>query len=444
MQLHLVFLNIEGTLPMQRKLSTLQEVQEQYAWFKRMRDTQPVWLDESSGCWHVFRFTDVNTVTTDYHLFSSERQQGIQQESSNNSDTTQVTTEAQDGRKRGMKPTLLGMDPPQHRQYRNLVSPSFTPRALSRLSGRITAITQELLDEVRPTGHMDFVTDFAYPLPTIVIAEMLGIPTSDRPLFKQWADGLLNFQLSDAEVVKPEQRSQNNPEIQRMNRLFEEMYDYFEVILEERRKQPREDMMSELLAAEIDGERLSMDDQISFCILLLLAGHVTTTNLLGQAIRCLSEHPDALAQLRLQPDLIPGAIEEVLRYASPVWRILRTTKTDVTIEGVTIPAHSLVFSWLASANRDERQFSEPERFDIRRTPNHHLAFGHGIHFCIGAPLSRLEASIALPMLIEQLPDLQVVSDHPLELYRGSILFGFKHMPVTFNVSAPAGEKTLSF
>ncbi len=189
--------------------------------------------------------------------------------------------------------------------------------------------------------------------------------------------------------------------------------------------------MSELLAAEVDGERLSLEDTVSFCILLLLAGHVTTTNLLSQAIRCFSEHPDALAQVRRQPDLMPGAIEEVLRYASPVWRLLRVTKTDVTMEGVTIPADSLVFAWLASANRDERQFPDPETFNIRRTPNHHLAFGHGIHFCVGAPLTRLEASIALPMLIEQLPDLHVVTDQRSELFEGRFLFGFKHLPVAF-------------
>src|SRR5215470_16541008 len=188
------------------------------------------------------------------------------------------------------------------------------------------------------------------------------------------------------------------------------MSDYFRQMLEERKRAPRQDMMSDLLAAEVDGDHLSMEDVISFSTLLLLAGHVTTTNLLSQAIRCFDEHPEALSQLRKQPELMPTAIEEVLRYASPVWRLVRTTTTAVTIEGVTIPADAPVFAWLASANRDERQFSEPQRFDITRTSNRHIAFGHGIHFCIGAPLSRLEASIALPMMVEQLADLHVVHD----------------------------------
>ncbi len=411
---------------MLNKLSTLQDVQELYAWFQKMRDTQPVWLDENSGFWHVFRFPDVNTVITDYYLFSSVRFR--------NTGTDPATTAAQNGGRHGFGRMLTQIDPPQHRQYRNLVSPSFTPRALSRLSGRIAAIAQELLDRVRATGRMDFVTDFAYPLPATVIAEMLGVPTSDRPLFKQWADGLFDSQLSDAEM----EQLLNQPEAaHRFMRISEEMSGYFKAMLEDRRRQPREDMMSELLAAEIDGERLSLEDVISFCILLLLAGHVTTTNLLSQAVRCFSEHPAVLAQLRKQPELMPGAIEEVLRYASPIWRVLRTTKSEVTLEDVTIPANSWVFSWLASANRDEGQFSEPERFDITRTPNHHLAFGHGIHFCLGAPLARLEAAIALPMLVEQLADLHVVSDHPLELLEGLALFGFKHLPIAFTASEPA-------
>jgi cytochrome P450 len=419
---------------MQHRLSTLQDVQGHYAWLRQMRDTQPVWLDESSGCWHVFRYEDVYSVITDYHLFSSERRQRAVERSGR---AAMADTSDRNGHERRPGRSLLAMDPPQHRQYRNLVSPSFTPRALARLSGRIAAIAQELLDQVRTRGRMDMVTDFAYPLPTIVIAEMLGVPSTDRPLFKQWADGLLSRQLSDAEFFKPGQEQRDNPEMRRLTQLFDEMSDYFEQMLEDRRSRPRNDMMSELQSAEVDGERLSREDAISFCILLLLAGHVTTTNLLGQAIRCFDEHPAALERLRRQPELMPQALEEVLRYASPVWRLVRTTTTDVTLAGVTIPAHAPVFGWLASANRDERQFPQPERFDVTRDPNRHIAFGHGIHFCIGAPLSRLEVSIALPLLVEQLADLHVVHDQPLELFEGRVLFGFKHLPVTFTAIEPA-------
>ena len=178
-----------------------------------------------------------------------------------------------------------------------------------------------------------------------------------------------------------------------------------------------------------------MEDAISFSTLLLLAGHVTTTNLLSQAIRCFDEHPEALSQLRKQPELMPTAIEEVLRYASPVWRLVRTTKQEVTLAGVTIPKDEFIFTWLASANRDPRQFAEPERFDITRTPNRHVAFGHGIHFCIGAPLSRMEAAVALPMIIKQLPNLRVIPDDSPELFEGRLLFGFKRLPIAFDKAA---------
>ncbi|HEU5381034.1 MAG TPA: cytochrome P450 [Ktedonobacteraceae bacterium] len=407
---------------MQQTHSMLSEVQRQYDWFQRMRDTQPVWLDEQSGCWHVFRYTDVHTTITDYTIFSSERR--LQRRAFQN--TTRPEGEQFDGR------NILVMDPPEHRQYRNLVSSAFTPRAIERLRGRVAEITQGLLDEARTTGKMDFATDIAYPLPTIVIAEMLGVPTSDRPLFKRWADALLDQQLNDAEFFQSEEQQRNNPQIQRFTRTFEEMTDYFKHMLEERKREPREDMMTDLLAASIDGEHLSMADTISFCNILLLAGHVTTTNLLGQAIRCFDQYPEALEQVRQKPELMPGAIEEVLRFASPVWRLVRTTHQEVVVSGVTIPKDATIFAWLASANRDPEQFPEPEHFNITRTPNKHVAFGHGIHFCIGAPLSRMEASVALPMIVNQLPNLHVERDRA-ELFEGRLLFGFKHLPITFDV-----------
>ncbi len=326
---------------------------------------------------------------------------------------------------------LLIMDPPEHRQYRNLVSYAFTPRAIDRLRGRVAEITQQLLDEARKPGKMDFATEIAYPLPTIVIAELLGVPTSDRPLFRRWAEALLSRQLSDAEFFKPEEEQRDNPEMQHLRRTFEEMSDYFKQMLGERKQAPRDDMMSDLLKASVDGEHLSMEDTISFCTILLLAGHVTTTNLLSQAIRCFDEHPDVLELVRKQPEVMPEAIEEVLRYASPVWRLVRTTRETVEIAGVTIPKNQTVFAWLASANRDPAQFPEAERFIPTRTPNRHVAFGHGVHFCIGAPLSRMEASVALPMILTQLPHLRVAYEESPQLFEGRALFGFKRLPITF-------------
>jgi Cytochrome P450 len=398
---------------MLEQLSTLQDVQKLYDWFADMRAQQPVWLDERSDCWHVFRYADVSRVITDSTLFSSERPQNM------------AMRPADAGR------SLIAMDPPEHRQYRDLVSSSFTPRALAQLSERIKTIVQELLDQVRSNGSMDMVSDLAYPLPTIVIAEMLGVPTDDRPLFKKWADSLLSRQLSDADLFKPGKDITTNAAAKKSQRAFNEMRDYFRQMLKEREQSPRADMMTELQHAEIDGQKLQENDVISFCILLLLAGHITTTNLLQQAILCFERYPEVREQLQAQPELMPKAIEEVLRYASPIWRIIRTAKEDVVLADQQIAAGSVIFCWLASANRDETQFAQPDHFDLYRAQNRHVAFGHGIHFCLGAPLSRLEASIALPMILQQLPDLHLRDNTPLALQDSRILFGFKRMPMTF-------------
>lgn len=400
-------------------LNSVQDAQYLYRWFERMRETQPIWRDDQSGCWHVFRYQDVYRVITEFSTFSSEVRRFPEPHAENGSTR--------------MGRNLIVMDPPQHRKYRDLVAPAFTPRALARLSGRIATITQDLLDEVKPKGRMDIASDLAYPLPTIVISELLGVPTSDRPMFRRWADELLSQQLSDAELL--DEQTQRT----RLSANFQEMSDYFQTMLDERKRHPRADLMSDLLTAEVDGERLSMEDTISFCILLLIAGHITTTNLLTQAIRCFDEYPDVMEELRRQPELMPGAIEEVLRYASPVWRLIRAAKTEVTLHGETIPAGALIFAWVASANRDGAQFPQPEQFDIRRSPNKHVAFGHGIHFCVGAPLSRLEASIALPMILEQLQDLRREPGQPGELFSGRLLFGFKHLPVVFTPLEAAPE-----
>jgi cytochrome P450 len=396
------------------ELSTLGQVQEMYQWFDHMRAEQPVWLDEKSGCWHVFRYADVLRVTTDWNFFSSERPP-------NRSFRT-----GDSGR------SLIGMDPPEHRAYRNLVSPSFTPHALARLSGRVQEIAQGLLDQVKERGSMDIVADFAYPLPTIVIAEMLGVPVTDRPLFHSWAESLFSRQLSDGDLLKPvDEHSQVDEGTKRAQRTFQDMSQYFREMLKDRQQHPREDMMTDLQQAEIDGQRLDEKDAVSFCVLLLLAGHITTTNLLQQALLNFDIHPEAREQVRQHPEMMPKAVEEILRYSSPVWRLIRTAKEDVEVSGTIIPARSIIFAWLASANRDPEQFSDPNAFDITRTPNRHVAFGHGIHFCVGAPLSRLEAAAALPMLLEQLPDLRVEHSDSLALQSSRVLFGFQRLPATF-------------
>jgi cytochrome P450 len=375
----------------------LEEIPQTFAWFEEMRTQHPVFYDElmPMPLWQVFRYEDVATVLTDYSRFSSQAL-GVFMGSF-------------------LKDTLITKDPPDHRKLRNLVNQAFTPRAVARLADRITQMTQELLDQVKAQGKMDVVSDIAFPLPAKVIAEMLGVPPEDWDIFQRWAHG-------GPESTEARQEGRRS--------MQEEMSDYFLALLRERRRAPREDLISALSKAEVDGERLSEYELVQFCKLLLAAGQETTKNLIANAIVCFTDHPDAMERLKREPSLMPKAIEEALRYLPPVWFLFRQTRSDVELGGQHIPANQIVLAWTASANRDAAQFRDPDRFDIEREPNRHLAFGHGVHFCVGAPLARLEARIVLPMMLEQLRDLQRVEGFPIMVHAG-IVFVIRSLPVTF-------------
>lgn len=375
----------------------LEEIPQTFAWFEEMRNQHPVSSDETMPVpmWQVFRYEDVTRVLTDYQHFSSQAL-GMFMGSF-------------------LKDTLITKDPPDHRKLRNLVNMAFTPRAVARLADRVTQISQELLDQVKAQGKMDVVSDIAFPLPAKVIAEMLGVPPEDWDIFQRWAHGGPGFTEARQADRRPMQ---------------EEMSDYFSALLRERRRAPREDLISELSTAEVDGERLSEYELVQFCKLLLAAGQETTKNLIANAIVCFTDHPDAMKRLKREPALMPKAIEEVLRYLPPVWFLFRMTRSDVELAGQHIPEGQIVLAWTASANRDAAQFRDPDRFDIEREPNRHLAFGHGVHFCVGAPLARLEARIVLPMMLDQLRDLQRVEGFPIMVHAG-IVFVIRSLPVTF-------------
>lgn len=371
--------------------------QEKYDWYREMRKNNPVHYDEKHNTWQVFRYQDVQEVLQNYKIFSSQSTHG--------------------GDIAGA--SLLELDPPRHQKLRALVSQAFTTRQITLLQSQITALVHKLLDSVIPTGEMDVIADLAYPLPTIVIAELLGVPSEDHAQFKQWSDTF----SEELPQLKPGDTSQAQ----------QQLAGYILQILEQRSKEPKDDLISSLLTAEIDGEHLSPYDILATSALLLVAGHETTTNLLGNTILCLSDHPDALAALRTDPTLIPGALEEVLRYQSPVISTPRRATENVQLGNVTIKAKDLVTVQIGSANRDETAFPDPDRFDIRRTPNRHLGFGHGIHFCLGAPLARLESKIALTILLERLPDLHLKSGIQLEQAAGAESFaqGVKSLPIVF-------------
>jgi cytochrome P450 len=359
------------------------------AWLEASRAQGQVHFDDKQQCWHVLGHPEASTVLNDPAAFSSD---------------LGALQPIQDDLALFQRGNFVNMDPPQHRKLRTLVSQAFTPRVVADLEPRIAELTTQLLDEAGE--RFDLIDALAYPLPVIVIAELLGIPASDRGLFRTWADVLLG------QETDPEQnlREVSEQALTAVAPTMREMNAYFLEHIRSRRAGPGDDLTSRLVQAEVDGERLADEEIIGFVGLLLIAGHITTTATLGNSVLSFQEHQDAIAQIRADPTLLPAGIEEVLRVRTPFPRLGRVARVDAQVGGVRIPAGQLVMPSLAAANRDGRVFTEPHRFDIHRRPNPHLTFGHGIHFCLGAPLARLEARVALRLLLERYRDVEVADD----------------------------------
>jgi cytochrome P450 len=384
---------------------------KQIPWYRAMRANAPVHFRAEDQTWELFRYDDIAALLADPERFSSDfKDDYIEWD-------------------QPVDRSMIATDPPLHSKLRGLVARDFTPRAVAQLTPRISAIAHELLDQVAPVGAMDVVRDFADPLPVIVIAELLGVPSRDRARFKAWSDTLIQGSFEERRQAR--QKGMHDVAAA----TVDEMCAYFERMIEERRRQPEHDLMSKLIESQLDGEKLSQKELLGFCILLLVAGNITTTNLISSAVICLDEHPEVIERLRADPQRIPGAVEEVLRTRSPARFVIRRATTNTTLRGQQIQANQSVIAWLHSANFDEEVFPEPERFDIERPPNRHLAFGSGIHFCLGAHLARLETRCALEALVQRLPDIRRVPDTPLEMIDSSFIYGVKRVPVTFT---PAG------
>ncbi|HEV7451805.1 MAG TPA: cytochrome P450 [Pseudonocardiaceae bacterium] len=369
-------------------------------WLREMRDQHPVWRD-AYGIRHAFRYADVARVISDSQVFSS--------------DIGRVFPAGQ----KFSQGNLLRTDPPRHHTLRRLVGAAFSPKVVTGLAPRITEVSHELLDATGGAAEFDLVSALAYPLPVIVIAELLGLPTSHRDLFRSWADRLFDRDLADP----------NDPELARkIDAATADMLAYLHEHCRDRRSHPRGDLISRLAAVEADGERLTDEEVVNFSVVLLIAGHITTTALLGNTVLCVDEHPQVWAELHADRSLVPAAIEEVLRYRSSFTQVGRVTMVETELSGQVIPADVVVTPWLLSANRDEREFADPDRFDIHRPTNHHVAFGYGIHFCIGQLLARLEGRVAVGVLLDRYAEIRLASGVPLEFY-GRGIFAARNVPV---------------
>jgi cytochrome P450 len=341
--------------------------------FRAMRESEPVWHEPGTGDWHVYRYADAAAVLADHETYSSD------------------FATVDPGMSRTRAGNIVAMDPPQHHHVRRLVSQAFTPQSIALLEGWVEQITERLLDGVRGEDRFELISTVGSPLPVTVIAELLGVPSEDREQFHAWVDAGIN--------QVPAGGTGGNP--------LQPFLDYLPGHVARHRADPAPDLIGRLIAAEVDGRHLSDAEICGFATLLLVAGNITTTDLIGNAAVCLDEHPEAQEALRRKPALIPTAVEEMLRYRSPIAQDERYTTREARIGDTLVPARQTVKIWLLSANHDEREFESPDQFRFDREPNRHLAFGRGVHFCLGAPLARLEARVALRTLLRRYASLRL-------------------------------------
>lgn len=381
-----------------------------YPFYTRLLEESPVHFVQSVGMWWITRHDYAVMACTDGR-FGREAPGGA---------PPPPAPPPQFARLADLPPHMLERDPPDHTRLRSLVSLAFTPRMVERLRPHIVEIASQLLDRVEARGHMDLMADFAFPLPAIVIAEMLGVPTGDRDRFKEWSNRIVR----SVDATQPlEVRALGQEAMLALT-------DYFADLMAERRARPRQDMLSELIAPEEQGDKLSAGEVLSTCNLLLIAGHETTTNLIGSGMLTLLRHREQMELLRTRPELLTSAIEELLRFESPVQRMGRNIKQDVEVGGKLLKKGERVAVVFGAANRDPAVFAEPNRLDLARKPNPHLGFGRGIHYCLGAPLARLEAQIAFPALLRRFPHLDLADPGPV-WGPNTLIRGLKSLPVRF-------------
>ncbi len=365
--------------------ATARQPHDEQFWMRNQTPSAPISYDPERQLWNVYGHPEALEILGNPTAFSS--------------DISRFTPPEQQQLVAG---NITNMDPPEHTKLRKLVSKAFTPKVVADLEPRIGELTAELLDGV--TGRFELVDTLAYPLPVIVIAEMLGVPSSDRHLFQQWVGALL---ANSQTVTAGERSEEQREETQTIMTEVSHLKDYLRGHAKARRGTPRSDLLTNLVQAEVDGVGLTDDEVVNFALIMLVAGHITTTMLLGNTVLQLDDNRHARELVAADHARIPAAIEESLRMMSPFGVVARSTTRAQRIGEVEIPADQMLMVWVAAANRDARVFGEPFTFDLHRDPNPHLAFGRGVHFCLGAPLARLEGKVALSILLERFPNLRV-------------------------------------
>lgn len=393
-----------------------------YPFYAQLRAEEPVCsvsLPDKQIVWLITRYEDVAMVLKD-ERFAKDKSKALMPEELAKQPWVPTLF-------RPLTRNMLDLDPPDHTRLRALVQKAFTPRMVEQVRERIQKLTESLLDRAVDRRRMDLVRDYALPIPTTIIAEMLGVPREDRHKFHHWSRAIV----------------QSNPSGWRMVRAIPNVVmflRYIRKLVKVRRARPQDDLVSSLVQVEEAGDQLSEDELLAMIFLLLIAGHETTVNLIGNGTLALLEHPDQMEKLRSDPKLIRLAVEELLRHSGPLETATeRYTREDVTVANVTIPRGAMVYAVLASANRDERQFRNPDAVDITREPNRHLAFGLGIHYCLGAPLARLEGQIAIDALLRRVSGLRLaVGPEALRWRRGLVLRGLESLPVVLTPRARDG------
>ncbi|MFI9010508.1 cytochrome P450 [Actinosynnema sp. NPDC053489] len=387
---------------------TMWDTDPQHFWLRGERPEHTVVHDEELGFWNVYGHPESVEVLADWSRFSS--------------DTSRLFPAVEGGTTEG---NILQLDPPEHHELRRLVSRAFTPKVVADLEPRITELTGDLLDEA--TGDdFELVRDLAYPLPVIVIAELLGVPADDRHLFRDWVDGLFEGQ---GRLSLKDDRATQEEALRGGVEAMRPILDYLGEHAAQCRRRPRPGLLNDLVRAEVDGARLTDAQVVNFATILLVAGHITTTMLLGNTLLALDAHPDRFAQVREHRGLLPSAIEESLRFLTPFAAVARTTTAPQTLGGVEVPADQLLMLWVGAANRDPRVFADPDAFDVTRDPNPHLGFGRGVHFCLGAPLARLEGRLALDVLLDRFPRLRTDPARPPAFFDSVNLTGVRSLPL---------------